>query len=104
MSSILHHPIPSHGLYIVLIAAQPHKHVSTLLMTVSSLARYLAIAGYSFPNMALDSTPYASLYIKYIHTLLLNVEIVLEELQQLSCTLFSLPKPATCNIGRVLPH
>ena len=67
-------------------------------------ARYLAIAGYSFPNMSLDSIPYASLYIKYIHTLLLNVEIVLEELQQLSCTLFSLPKPATCNIGRVLPH
>ena len=52
-----------------------------------------------FPIMSIDSISYA-----YPYTLLLDVEIVLEKLQQLSCTLFSLPKPATCNIGRVLPH
>ena len=57
-----------------------------------------------FPIMSLDSISYAYPYIKYTYTLLLDVEIVLEKLQQLSCTLFSLPKPATCNIGRVLPH
>ena len=57
-----------------------------------------------FPIMSLDYISYAFLYIKYTYTLFLDVEIDIEKLQQLSYTLFSLPKPATCNIGWVLPH
>ena len=41
-----------------------------------------------FPIMSLDSISYAFPYIKYTYTLFLYVEIDLEKLQQLSCTLF----------------
>ena len=57
-----------------------------------------------FPIMSLDSISYAFPYIKYTYTLFLYVEIDLEKLQQLSCTLFHSQNPPLVTFGRVLPH
>ena len=44
-------PIPSHGLYIVLIIAQPQIHASSLLVTVSSLSNTMTAISQSFLNI-----------------------------------------------------
>ena len=54
--------------------------------------------------MSLDSISYAFPYIIYTYTLFLYVEIDLEKLQQLSCTLFHSQNPPLVTFGRVLPH
>ena len=57
-----------------------------------------------FPIMSLDYISYAFLYIKYTYTLFLDVEIDIEKLQQLRCTLFHSQNPPLVTFGRVLPH
>ena len=44
-------PIPSHGLYIVLIIAQPQIHASSLLVTVSSLSNTVMTISQSILNI-----------------------------------------------------